>query len=157
MRSTAMVFLSLGLVVLASGCGSERSPRGVLVPTGTADRPLAESSASSLMGPDGGVLTDGVSVLTIPAGALGNTIWMSLSTSQENGGPVCRISPASLEFAGGAQLSLPLPSGSSGGDTPRVAGYDSTSGSWADFGGAVSLARIQAHIDGSRYVYEIVN
>lgn len=137
---------SAGLLVCALGCAADSADRGDWQgPTGDG------ASARNAIGREGGTLTLGGAVLTLPEGALAEETTITLVESKRpaprehhNYSPVYRIEPEGLALARPATLTLPIrrfgPHASLFAAAREVGGF-------AQIGGARRRGAVSAEID----------
>lgn len=104
--------LLVAALVLVSSCGDQQpaAPSGQAGLIGTLTglltcNPLDFDSTTQVVGPDGGVLHFGPHRLTIPSGALADTVSITAVVPSEGVNEV-RFQPEGLQFAVPAQLSM---------------------------------------------------
>jgi len=139
MKHRAM-FLSVGIglaSLLLGGCTQE-DPSRALAPE-TIGQPEVTSVYSSEIGPQGGVLTGDVCVLSVPAGALSSSCTVTMTTSLVAGVPHAEFSHA-VEFSKDCTVSLQRPSNASPGDVYRIDGWHASNGQWLPLGGGSQAA-----------------
>ncbi len=128
----------LAVLVLIAGCSSESGR--ILGPAmnGGSSLPHALGTASALLGPDGGTITCGSTQLVVPAGALSDTVTVTMVAGQDGSSPYCTLSPAGLSLGSQATITIPRPLKAGADDVYHVFGTDPATGIQNDLGGTAS-------------------
>jgi hypothetical protein len=113
---------------------------------------LVNAGSAIVRADEGGTVTAGRYIITIPAGALKADTRITLRVMEEDGVVGCELLPHGIEFLTAVQLTMDLTGTSFTAVEPvSIYGYDTRAGEWVDVGATLDSTTLQLWTRPSRF------